>query len=117
MALQQDTVPTGQTPGSRAFVRIRWYGNPDCGPLLGTTESLESTQDMWIRLEDEAVAPPTAMSARLQLGHRWDQIGDAVVRHDNVFLPEPGQTALAFAALATVALLRLRRIRPPKASR
>ena len=112
-------VPSGQTPGSRAFVRIFWYGNPDCVSALVATESPESTQDMWIRLEDEAVAPPTTLRAQLSLGHGWLEIGDAVVRHDNafLFLPEPGQTALAFAALATVALLRLRRIRPPKASR
>ena len=111
-------VPSEETRNARPDLKIVWFTEADCasGFILGNQPNStqhSGTKDFWEELTLEATSPVDAASARVfcrprkvEAGGDIDVLCDAI---SIVSLPEPGDGALAGAALLALGLLARRR--------
>lgn len=60
-------IPAGNPPTMYAVASVAWYDNADCSGSGGGPANSSGSQGRWVDLATIAVAPPSALSARIML--------------------------------------------------
>ncbi len=101
-------MPTGQNPGHRVYLELRWRVDSECvGDIVQTLRTVDATpSDAWETLEVEGIAPAGAGSTRVNLFYFFEANEPLTAYVDHVVVvPEPADSLLYASAFATLAMV------------